>query len=148
MANIAPSDVDYINCHSTSTPVGDGIESDTIDAIFHSSISGSSRSRSNDRPLFVSSTKGATGHLLGAAGAVETVFSCLALRDNIVPPTRGLRDPKPLPKAFLHNAECIYLSEDSNATGTSRNRQLKVAVKNSFGFGGTNAVLCIKKYEA
>ena len=146
MANIAPSDVDYINCHSTSTPVGDGIESDTIDAIFHSSISGSSRS--NDRPLFVSSTKGATGHLLGAAGAVETVFTCLALRDNIVPPTRGLRDPKPLPKAFVHNSEYIDLSNVANATGTSGSRQLKVAVKNSFGFGGTNAVLCIKKYEA
>ncbi len=139
MANISPNEVDYINCHSTSTPVGDGIESDTIDAIFDSNIGGSIRSDDS-----VSSTKGATGHLLGAAGAVETVFTCLALRDNIIPPTRGLRDPKPLPRSFKHNADCV----DLNRGTENRNRQLKVAMKNSFGFGGTNAVLCIKKYEA
>lgn len=143
MAGVSAHEVDYINCHSTSTPVGDGIESDTIDWLFanESTRSDDVDASVNKRagPLYVSSTKGATGHLLGAAGAVETIFTCLAMRDNVIPPTRNLESPKPVPQSFLH----AYQKVDLNSSG----RKMKIAVKNSFGFGGTNAVLCLKRYE-
>jgi 3-oxoacyl-[acyl-carrier-protein] synthase II len=152
MAGVLANEVDYVNCHSTSTPVGDGIESDTIDWIFaDNNVNGNSdinigggnsiTKRPSDRPLYISSTKGATGHLLGAAGAVETIFTCLAIRDNVVPPTRNLDSPKPIPQSFLHASEKVSFDSNNNK------RQLKIAVKNSFGFGGTNAVLCLKRYE-
>lgn len=136
-AGISPNEVDYINCHATSTPLGDGIEASAIDSIFGNNSSffdTDSLSRNSSNPLLISSTKGATGHLLGAAGAIESMFTCLAIRDGQVPPTLNLVNPDPTFSSFEH-------------VTTSRAQSIQYALKNSFGFGGTNAVLCFKKYE-
>ena len=125
-ANIDPSEVGYINAHATSTPLGDLIESEAIDSVFQS-----------DRihPLYVSSTKGATGHLLGAAGSVETIFTLLALKHSIIPPTINLHNPEFKPSSFQYVQNTCRPSVDLN-----------YAMKNSFGFGGVNGVLLMKKY--
>lgn len=130
-ANIQASDVDYINAHATSTPLGDTTESDAIDAVFSRGT--------QDRgvhPLYVSSCKGAMGHLLGAAGAVESAFTALAVRDSIVPLTLNLVHADPAaPASFTHvKGESIF------------NHNMNYAMKNSFGFGGTNATLIFGKY--
>jgi 3-oxoacyl-[acyl-carrier-protein] synthase II len=117
-AGVNPDAVDYINAHGTSTPAGDRAESDAIKAAF-----GDYAYR-----LAVSSTKSMTGHLLGAAGGIEAVFSILALRDQVVPPTINLDNPDP---------EC-----DLNyVPHTAQERRIRVVLSNSFGFGGTNGTL-------
>lgn len=88
-------------------------------------------------PLYVSSTKGATGHLLGAAGALESAFACLALRDSIVPPTLNLDTPSLISPAFEHVPHKAIPYQG-----------LKHVMKNSFGFGGTNATLIFSRYES
>lgn len=113
-AGLSPNEVDYVNAHATGTPLGDLAESRALAALF------------GDRPL-VSSTKGATGHLLGAAGALEAVISILALHRRVAPPTVGLLSPDPA--CALH-----HLQE-------ARPAPLRVALSNSAGFGGTNASL-------
>ncbi len=121
MANVAASDVDYINAHATSTAVGDEIELLAIRRLF----------KDNLPSLSISSTKSATGHLLGAAGAVEAIFSILAIRDQIVPPTLNLDD-------------AIAIDMDL-VPHTARRRNVNIALTNSFGFGGTNVSLLFKK---
>jgi 3-oxoacyl-[acyl-carrier-protein] synthase II len=123
-ANLAPGDVDYINAHGTSTQFNDKNESIAIMTVFGE----------HAQKLAISSTKSMTGHLLGASGGIELIASTLAVRDGIVPPTINYEDPDP---------ECPlnYTPNESVA------RDMKYAMSNSFGFGGHNASLIVKKYE-
>ncbi len=120
-AGIEASDIDYVNAHGTSTPMGDEIELGAVERLF-GNASGK---------LAMSSTKSATGHLLGAAGAVEAIFSVLAIRDNIAPPTLNLDNPSVDTPVDLvpHKA---------------KKREINTALTNSFGFGGTNASLILR----
>jgi 3-oxoacyl-[acyl-carrier-protein] synthase II len=123
-ANIAPSDIDYVNAHGTSTPMGDEIELRAVERLFGDKTGG----------LTMSSTKSATGHLLGAAGAVEAVFSALAIRDNVAPPTLNLDNPSVETAIDLvpHKA---------------KEKRIDTVLSNSFGFGGTNASLILRRVD-
>ncbi|MDP1874641.1 beta-ketoacyl-ACP synthase II [Phenylobacterium sp.] len=121
-AGISPADIDYINAHGTSTPLGDEIELRAVERML-----GNAGSR-----VTMSSTKSATGHLLGAAGAIEAAFTCLAIRDQIAPPTINLDDPSVQTPIDL-------------AANKAQPREIKVALSNSFGFGGTNASVVFKQ---
>ena len=123
-ANLSADDVDYINAHGTSTPLGDEIELGAVQRLV-----GNAAGR-----ISMSSTKSCIGHLLGAAGAVEAIFSILAIRDKVVPPTINLDNPSVETPIDLvpHNA---------------REREVNVALSNSFGFGGTNASLIFSRYN-
>jgi 3-oxoacyl-[acyl-carrier-protein] synthase II len=120
-AQIDPSAVDYLNAHGTSTPVGDKGETFAIKRAFGDSA----------KTLAVSSTKSCTGHLLGAAGVVEAIFSILAIRDQVLPPTINLDNPDP-------DCDLDYVPH------TAREASVKTAISNSFGFGGTNASLIFR----
>ncbi|HMA20568.1 MAG TPA: beta-ketoacyl synthase N-terminal-like domain-containing protein, partial [Gemmatimonadaceae bacterium] len=122
-ANLAPADVQYINAHGTSTPANDLNETAAIKAVFGE----------HAYHVNVSSTKSATGHMLGAAGAVELVISTLAINSGIIPPTINYQMPDP---------EC-----DLNYTPNKpAERTVDVAISNSFGFGGHNTTLAVKRY--
>ena len=123
-AKIDPSEVDYINAHGTSTPAGDVVETRAVKAAF-----GSHASR-----LLISSTKSMIGHLLGAAGGVEAVFSVLSIRDRVAPPTINLDDPE-------DECDLDYVPH------TAREADINVALSNSFGFGGTNGTLIFRRYS-
>lgn len=120
-AGLTPADVDYINAHGTSTGLGDLGELAAVRELF------------GDLPVSMSSTKSMTGHLLGAAGAVESIFCVLAIRDGIVPPTINLDDPVDEAAGF------------DLVPHKAKQRKVDVAISNSFGFGGTNASLVLKK---
>ena len=122
------SEVGYVNAHATSTPKGDEIEARVIDRVLPAC------QRSSSDALFVSSSKGATGHLLGAAGALEAAFTVMSLVDKTIPPTKNL-DEVDGDSDFIHAIQ---------AEGA---KDLRVAISNSFGFGGTNASLLFKRYE-
>src|SRR5271154_3317455 len=122
-AGISPSEIDYINAHGTSTPLGDEIELNAVHRLV-----GNAAGR-----IAMSSTKSSTGHLLGAAGAVEAIFSILAMRDGVVPPTLNLDNPSVETPMDL-------------VPHTAKPRQIDVALSNSFGFGGTNASLVFRRY--
>ena len=123
-AGIEVSSIDYINAHGTSTPAGDIAETKAIKSIFNNEID----------DLIVSSTKSMTGHLLGAAGAIEAIFSILSIQDNICPPTINLDNPDP---------EC-----DLNYSAhTATKKIITHSLSNSFGFGGTNATLIFKELD-
>jgi 3-oxoacyl-[acyl-carrier-protein] synthase II len=124
VAGLSPSDVDYINAHGTSTPTNDPTETAAIRAVFGTHA---------DR-LAISSTKGATGHLLGAAGGVEAVATAMALHTGIVPPTANLRNPDPA-------CDLDYVPLEA------RRAMPRVALSNAFGFGGTNASLAFRRWE-
>jgi 3-oxoacyl-[acyl-carrier-protein] synthase II len=124
-AGIDASDIDYINAHGTSTPLGDEIELRAVERLL-----GNAAGR-----VSMSSTKSATGHLLGAAGAVEAIFSLLAIRDNVAPPTINLDNP-----SVETAIDLVPL--------TKREREINVVLSNSFGFGGTNASLVFRRYTA
>jgi 3-oxoacyl-[acyl-carrier-protein] synthase II len=121
-AGIAMADVDYINAHGTSTPLGDEIELGAVTRLL-----GNAASKAT-----MSSTKSATGHLLGAAGAIEAAFSVLAIRDQIAPPTINLDNPS-------------VETEIDLVPKTAKPMKIDVALSNSFGFGGTNASVVFKK---
>ena len=121
-AGIAPSDLDYVNAHATSTPLGDRAETVAIKTALGDSA----------KKVAVSSTKSVTGHLLGAAGAIEAIFSVLALRDQIAPPTINLDNPDP-------DCDLDYVPN------TARQMKIDVALSNSFGFGGTNGSLVFRR---
>jgi 3-oxoacyl-[acyl-carrier-protein] synthase II len=117
-AKVNPDEIDYINAHGTSTPLGDEIELGAIKRLFGD----------HAYKLSMSSTKSAIGHLLGAAGSVEAIFSILALRDQVVPPTRNLDNPS-------EGCDIDLVPHEA------KNRPVRKALSNSFGFGGTNASL-------
>jgi len=123
-ADIEPESVNYINAHGTSTKYGDELETAATKAVFGE----------HAYKLCMSSTKSMTGHLLGAAGGVEAVFSILSIYHNIVPPTINLENPDP-------ECDLDYVPHKA------RNTEVEFAMSNSFGFGGTNACLLFKKYR-
>lgn len=123
-AGVTPDQVDYINAHGTSTPLNDKIETAAIRKLFGEHAS----------KVAVSSTKSMVGHLLGAAGAVEAGICCLAIADEMLPPTINMETPDP-------DCDLDYVPN------AARSRPIRYALSNSFGFGGTNAALLFKKYE-
>jgi 3-oxoacyl-[acyl-carrier-protein] synthase II len=123
-AGLVAGDVQHLNAHSTSTPVGDRGELAAIKAVF-----------GRDRKIAVSATKSATGHLLGAAGGLEAIFTILALRDQVAPPTLNLENPDEL-------AEGIDL-----VGGEARNLPITHAISNGFGFGGVNASIIFRQWS-
>ena len=123
-AGIAPEDVDYINAHGTSTPMNDSCETQAIHTTFGE----------HARKLMVSSTKSMTGHLLGAAGAVEAIFTALALKEGYVPATIGYQVPDPACDLDIVPNE-------------GRKADIRIALSNSLGFGGHNAAVVLKKWE-
>ncbi len=125
-AGITPDDVDYINAHATSTPIGDAAETRMIKLAL-----GEERARK----VPISSTKGATGHMLGAAGAAEAIFSLLAIRDGVLPPTINLDTSDP-------TCDLDYIPNEA------RRAEVNTTVSNSFGFGGHNASIVLSRYEA
>ena len=124
-AGMNPEDIDYVNAHGTSTPLGDEIELGAIKRVFGSAIDG----------ISMSSTKSAVGHLLGAAGAVEAIYSILAMKNGIVPPTLNLDNP---------SEACAGVDLVPHKP---KERKVRAALSNSFGFGGTNASLVFKAYD-
>ncbi|TDI09580.1 MAG: beta-ketoacyl-[acyl-carrier-protein] synthase II [Acidobacteria bacterium] len=122
-AGVDPTEVDYINAHGTSTPPNDRIETRAIKAVFSD----------HAYKLAISSTKSMTGHLLGAAGGLEAGVSVLVLRDQIIPPTINLENPDP-------DCDLDYVP------GTARKAEIRYVLSSSFGFGGTNACILLKRY--
>ncbi len=119
---LTPADVQYINAHGTSTPMGDDLELEAVENMFGDSA----------KTVAMSSTKSAIGHLLGAAGAVEAIFSILAIRDGVVPPTLNLHEPST--PSVINRVPLV-----------AQERRVDVALSNSFGFGGTNASIIFKR---
>ncbi|HQT46819.1 MAG TPA: beta-ketoacyl-ACP synthase II, partial [Acidocella sp.] len=119
---LSPEDVQYINAHGTSTPMGDDLELEAVENMFGDA----------GKKVAMSSTKSATGHLLGAAGAIEAIFSVLAIRDGIAPPTLNLHEPS---RASIIDRVPL----------TAQERKIDVVLSNSFGFGGTNASIIFKR---
>jgi 3-oxoacyl-[acyl-carrier-protein] synthase II len=124
-AGVEPSGIDYINAHGTSTPLGDASETRVIKIAI---------GEENARRTPISSTKGATGHTLGASGAVEAIFATLAVDRGKLPPTINYEDPDP-------ECDLDYIPNES------RDADVRVAVSNSFGFGGHNACVVVRRFE-
>jgi len=122
-SGLEPGEIDYINAHGTSTPLGDELELGAVRRLFGDAIS----------TVSMSSTKSAIGHLLGGAGAVESIFCILAMRDQIVPPTLNLDNPS-------EACEGVDLVPHK-----AKQRSVRAVLNNSFGFGGTNASLVLKQ---
>jgi 3-oxoacyl-[acyl-carrier-protein] synthase II len=125
-ADIDPTDVGYVNAHATSTPLGDAAETRVIKVAL---------GEEHARRTPVSSTKGATGHCFGAAGAIEAIFTILALRDRVVPPTINLESTDP-------DCDLDYVPNEAREVP-----DLHTAVSNSFGFGGHNATIVLRRWE-
>jgi 3-oxoacyl-[acyl-carrier-protein] synthase II len=123
-AGLSVSDIDYVNAHGTSTPMGDEIELRAVERLLGDAAG----------KISMSSTKSSIGHLLGAAGAVEAIFSILAIRDNIAPPTINLDNPS------------VETAIDL-VPHTARKREINVVLSNSFGFGGTNASVILRRVD-
>jgi len=123
-AGLRPEDIDYINAHGTSTPLNDQTETLAIKTVFGE----------HAKKIPISATKSMTGHLLGAAGSTEAIFTILAVRDGVLPPTINYEEPDP---------ECDL----DYVPNVARRQSLEVAMSNAFGFGGTNATLVFKKYS-
>ena len=123
-AGLNPTDIDYVNAHGTSTPLGDVAETAAVKTVFGD----------HANEMAVSSTKSTTGHLLGAAGAVEAVFSIMALYDQVIPPTINLDNPG-------EGCDLDYVPK------TARETSLNAVITNSFGFGGTNGSLLFRRLE-
>lgn len=124
-AELDPENIDYINAHGTSTPLNDVVETRAIKSVFGE----------HAYKLAISSTKSMTGHMLGGAGGIESVFLALTVKNQIIPPTINLENPDP---------ECDLDYVPNKARETA----IRAAISNSFGFGGTNAVLAMKKFDA
>lgn len=128
-AQIAPNEVTYVNAHATSTPIGDAIEANAIQQLF----------KEHTKNVYVSSTKGHHGHLLGAAGNLETIFTILACNEAKIPPTLNL-DNVP------ENLQFINFVRNHPIDWKIDSHRKRIALKNAFGFGGTNASLCISEF--
>jgi 3-oxoacyl-[acyl-carrier-protein] synthase II len=124
-AGIDPGEVGYVNAHGTSTPSGDAAETRVLKLAL-------GEEKAYGTP--VSSTKGATGHCLGAAGAIEAIFCTFALRDGVLPPTINYEDPDP-------ECDLDYIPNEA------RREDIEVAVNNSFGFGGHNACVVFRRWD-
>lgn len=122
-AGLNPEDVDYINAHGTSTPLGDMVELGAVKEVFANALD----------KVSMSSTKSVVGHLLGAAGAVETIYSVMAIDKGVVPPTVNLTNPE----EETQGVDLVPLQ--------AKEKNVNVAMSNSFGFGGTNGTLIFKK---
>jgi 3-oxoacyl-[acyl-carrier-protein] synthase II len=120
---VNPQDVGYINAHGTSTPLGDLAETTATKTTFGE----------HAYKVAISSTKSMTGHLLGAAGGIEAIFSLLSMRDGIIPPTINLENPS-------EGCDLDYVPN------TAREADVNIAISNSFGFGGTNGSLVFRKF--
>ncbi|KAF2100614.1 ketoacyl synthase domain-containing protein [Rhizodiscina lignyota] len=131
-AQLTPAAVDYVNAHATSTPLGDAAENLAIKNLL---LGENGREKASD--VNISSTKGAIGHLLGAAGSVEAIFTIMALCEGTLPPTLNLEHPGDPPEDF----NCNYVAKEA------QQKPISVALSNSFGFGGTNATLCLVRYD-
>jgi len=120
-SGLSANEIDYVNAHATSTPLGDAVEANAIKTVFgdHAASGG----------LALSSTKGAIGHLLGAAGSVEAIFTVLAIHHGVAPPTLNLEQPDPLFEGAFTPLSAV------------RKTPIRAAISNSFGFGGTNTSL-------
>ena len=133
-AGVTPGEIDYVNAHGTSTPTGDPIEIRAVRAVFGD----------HTRELAISSTKSMTGHLLGAAGGVEAVFSVLAVERDVAPPTANLDNLDPEISGGAGDSSSlgreVFVPHEGRAT------KIRAAMSNSFGFGGTNAALVFRKY--
>ena len=123
-AGIKPEEIGYVNAHGTSTPLNDSGETKVVKGVFGE----------HAYKLAVSSTKSMTGHLLGAAGAIEAIITAMALREGFIPPTINYKTPDP---------ECDL----DYVPNKGRNADIKYALSNALGFGGHNAALILKKYE-
>ena len=123
-ARVSPEDIDYINAHGTSTPLNDKCETQAIKTVF----------KDHARALAISSTKSMTGHMLGAAGGIESVFTALSVKHQIAPPTMNLDNP---------SVECDL----DYVPNEARKMDIRAAISNSFGFGGTNAVVVMKRFD-
>lgn len=123
-AGMTPDKIDYINAHGTSTPLNDIVETGAIKTVYGA----------HAEKLAVSSTKSMTGHMLGGAGGIESVFTALAIHHQIAPPTINLQNPSP-------GCDLDYVPNEA------RDMEIRAAMSNSFGFGGTNAVLIMKRFE-
>jgi 3-oxoacyl-[acyl-carrier-protein] synthase II len=124
-AGITPDEIDYVNAHGTSTPLGDASETRVIKIALGEEVA---------RKTPISSTKGATGHCLGAAGALEAIFGILAIRDGVLPPTINQEEPDP-------ECDLDYIPNEA------READVRVSVSNSFGFGGHNACVVVRRFE-
>ena len=124
-AGTTPEQVDYVNAHATSTGLGDICETRAIKTVFGENAS----------KVSISATKSMTGHLLGGAGAVETAACAMAIRDSVIPPTINLENPDP---------ECDL----DYTANVAKEKKVRIAVNNSFGFGGHNATLVAAEYVA
>jgi 3-oxoacyl-[acyl-carrier-protein] synthase II len=125
-SGIRPEDVDHINTHGTSTPLGDVAELKAISEVFGD----------HAKNININSTKSMTGHLLGAAGAIETIASILAMQNGIVPPT------------INHSTVDENINPELNLTlNKAQKREINVALSNTFGFGGHNACVALRKFE-
>jgi 3-oxoacyl-[acyl-carrier-protein] synthase II len=122
-AGLKPEDIDHINAHGTSTPLNDATETQAIKSVFGE----------HAKKIPISATKSMTGHLLGAAGSTEAIFTIMSLREGILPPTINYEEPDP---------ECDL----DYVPNVARRRPIEIAMSNAFGFGGTNASLIFKKY--
>jgi 3-oxoacyl-[acyl-carrier-protein] synthase II len=123
-AGINPDQIDYVNAHGTSTPMGDPLESNAVKTVL----------KDHAKKVWISSTKSMTGHLLGAAGAVETAFCIQSLLTNKVAPTINLDNPSP-------ECDLDYVPH------TAREKEINHVLNNSFGFGGTNSCLVLSKFK-
>jgi 3-oxoacyl-[acyl-carrier-protein] synthase II len=126
-AEVTADQVGHVNCHATSTPLGDQIELSAVRRLFADHFA----------DVWLTSNKSAIGHLLGAAGSVETIFTVLSVLNGLVPPTLNLADPLDVEMRFAKERPCKW----SRIEGRRR-----IALTNSFGFGGTNASLAIAEY--
>ena len=124
-ARVNLDEIDYINAHGTSTPLGDAAETRVIKYAL---------GEENARKTPVSSTKGATGHCLGAAGGVEAMFCTLAVKEGVLPPTINYDEPDP-------ECDLDYIPNEA------READVRIAVSNSFGFGGHNACIVLRRFE-
>ncbi|KJZ15742.1 3-oxoacyl-ACP synthase [Marinomonas sp. S3726] len=131
MAQISPNDIGYVNAHATSTPVGDRGEINALRHVFNAEVFAD-----GVQALPISATKSATGHLLGAAGGIESIFSAMALRSGVLPPTLNLENVDPT------------MADLDLVPNLAREKQVEHVLCNGFGFGGVNAALILKRYQS